>query len=62
VTELERMAQGAIDVDGYKGEDGDDANIGDQDDASQADDRSTQKVEDSRKSGFDLGTSDVDEI
>jgi hypothetical protein len=62
VTKLERIAQEAIDVDGYKGEDGDDANIGDQDDASQADDGSTQKVEDSRKSGFDLGTSDVDEI
>jgi hypothetical protein len=34
------------DVDGYEGEDGDDADADEEEEASQADDRSTQNVED----------------
>jgi len=34
------------DVDGYEGEDGDDADVDDEEEASQADDGSTQNVED----------------
>jgi hypothetical protein len=43
-TELERFYLGTSDVDWYEGEDGDDAD--EEEDASQADDGSTQNVED----------------
>jgi len=54
VTELERFDLGTSNVDGYEGEDGDDADADADDDAdtdeekqaSQANDRSTQNVED----------------
>jgi len=45
-TELERFDLGTSDVDGYEGEDGDDAYADEEEEASQADDRSTQDVED----------------
>jgi hypothetical protein len=45
-TELERFDQGTSDVDGYEGEDGDDADVDEEEEASQADDGSTQNVED----------------
>jgi len=60
VTELERFDLGTSDVDGYEGEDGDDAYVDDEEEASQADDGSTQNVEDWGHSRFHLGTSDVD--
>jgi len=46
--ELERFDQGTIDVDGYEGEDGDDAepDADEEEEASQADDGSTQNVDD----------------
>jgi len=47
-TELERFELGISDVDGYEGEDGDnaDADADEEEEASQADDGSTQNVED----------------
>ena len=45
-TELERLDLGTSDVDGYEGEDGDDAEADEEEEASQADDGSTQNVED----------------
>jgi len=45
-TELERFDLGTSDVDGYDGEDGDDADADEEEGASQADDGSTQNVED----------------
>jgi len=45
-TELERFDLGTSDVDGYEGEAGDDADADEEDEASQADDGSTQNVED----------------
>ena len=45
-TELERFDLGTSDVDGYEGEDGDDADADEEQEASQADDGSTQNVED----------------
>jgi len=45
-TELERFALGTTDVDGYGGEDGDNAYADEEEEASQADDGSTQNVED----------------
>jgi len=46
VTELERFDLGTSDVDGYEGEDCDDAYADEDEEASQADDGSTQNVED----------------
>ena len=46
MTELERFDLGTSDVDGYEGEDGDDADADEEAQASQADDGSTQNVED----------------
>jgi len=48
VTELERFDLGTSDVNGYEGEDGDDADadVAEEGEASQADDGSTQNVED----------------
>jgi hypothetical protein len=46
VTELERFDLGTSDVDGYEGEDGDDADVDEEEQALQADDGSTQNVED----------------
>jgi hypothetical protein len=48
VTELERFDLGTSDVDGYEGEDGDDAeaDVDEEEEASQVDDGSTQYVED----------------
>jgi len=45
-TELERFDLEPRDVDGYEGEDGDDADADEEEEASQADDGSTQNVED----------------
>jgi hypothetical protein len=45
-TELVRFDLGTCDVDGYEGEDGDDADADEEEEASQADDGSTQNVED----------------
>jgi len=45
-TELERFDLGTSDVDGYYGEDGDDADADEEEEASQAEDGSTQNVED----------------
>jgi len=45
-TELERLDLETSDVDGYEGEDGDDADADEEEEASQADDGSTQNVED----------------
>jgi len=59
VTELERFDLGTSDDDGYEGEDGDDAYVDEEEKALQADDGSTQNVEDRGHSRFDLGTSDV---
>jgi hypothetical protein len=44
-TELERVELGTSDVDGYEGEDGNDADANEEEKASQADDGSTQNVE-----------------
>jgi len=46
VTELERFDLGTSDVDGYEGEDGDDADADEGEEALQAEDGSTQNVED----------------
>jgi len=59
-TELERFDLGTSDVDGYEGEDGDDAYADEEEEASQANDGSTQNVEDWGHSRFDPETSDVD--
>jgi len=45
-TELERFNLRNSDVDGYEGEDGDDVDADEEEEASQADDGSTQNVED----------------
>jgi hypothetical protein len=45
-TELERFDLGTSDVDGYEGEDSDDADEDEEEEASQAEDGSTQNVED----------------
>jgi hypothetical protein len=45
-TELERFDLGTSDADVYEGEDGDDADADEEEEASQADDGSTQNVED----------------
>jgi len=45
-TELERFNLGTSDVDGYVGEDGDDADADEEEEPSQAEDGSTQNVED----------------
>jgi len=45
-TELERFDLGTSNVDGYEGEDGDDADADEHKEASQAEDGSTQNVED----------------
>jgi len=60
VTELERFDLGTSDVDGYEGEDGDAAYEDEEEEALQADDWSTQNVEDWEHSRFDLGTIYVD--
>jgi len=60
VTELEKSDLGTSDVDGYEGEDGDDAYADEKEEALQADDGSTQNVEHWGHYRFDLGTSDVD--
>jgi len=44
-TELERFDLGTSDVDGYEGEDGDDADADEEEEVSQAEDGSTQNVE-----------------
>jgi len=59
-TELERFVLGTSDVDGYEGEDGDNAYADEEEEASQADDGSTQNVEDWGHGRFDLETSNVD--
>jgi hypothetical protein len=46
VTELETFDLGTSDLDGYEGENGDDADADEEEEASQADDGSTQNVED----------------
>ena len=46
MTEFERFDMGTSDVDGHDGEDGDDAYADEEEEASQADDGSTQNVED----------------
>jgi len=46
-TELKRFDLGTSDVDGYEGEDGDNADTDEEEETSQADDGSTQNVEDS---------------
>jgi len=45
-TELESFDLGTCDVDGYEGKDGDDVDADEEEEASQADDGSTQNVED----------------
>jgi len=45
-TELERFDLGTSNVAGYEGKDGDDADADEEEEASQADDGSTQNVED----------------
>jgi len=60
VTELERFDLGTSDVDGYEGEHGNDSYVDEEEEASQADEGSTQNVEEWRHSRFDSETSDVD--
>ena len=55
-----RFDLGTSDVDGYEGEDCDNAYADEEADASQTDDGSTQNVEDWGHSTFDPGMSDVD--
>jgi hypothetical protein len=45
-TEQEWFDQGTSDIDRYDGEDGDDADVEEEEEPSQADDESTQNVED----------------
>jgi len=59
-TDLKRLDMGTSDVDGYVGEDCNDADADEEEEASQANVGSTQNVEDSGHSRFDLGTSDLD--
>jgi len=61
-TGLHRSSLGTRDVDGYEGEDGDDVDVDahEEEEASQANDGSTQNVEDWGLSKFDLWTSHVD--
>jgi len=59
-TELERFDLWTSDVEGYEGEDGDDANVDEEEAALQTDDESMQNVEDWGHIRFDLGTSNVD--
>jgi len=59
-TELERFDLGTRDVDRYECKDGDDTDVNEEEEASQADHGSTQNVEDRGHSRFDLGTRDVD--
>jgi len=59
-TELERFELGTSDVNRYEGEDGDNADADEEEEASQADNGSTQILEDWEHSRFDLGTSNVD--
>jgi len=58
-TVLERFDLGTNDVDGYQGEDGDEVDVNEEEEASQAEDGSTQNVEDRGHSWFHLGTRDV---
>jgi len=60
VTDLERFYLATSDLNAYESEDGDDAYADEEDEAFQADDGSTQNVEDWGHSRFDLGASDVD--
>ena len=60
MTDLERFHLGTSDVDMYEREHGDDGYADEEQEASQADDGSTQTIEDSGHSRFDQGTSDVD--
>jgi len=59
-TELERFELRTSHVDGYEGEDGNDADVDEEEEASQADNGSTQNVEDWGHCRFDLGTNDVE--
>jgi len=59
-TGLERVDLGSNDVDGYEGNDGHDAYADEDEEASQANDGSTQNVEDWGHSRLDLETSEVD--
>jgi len=59
-TEFERFALATSDVHGYKGKDGNDADADEEEEKLQADDRSTQNVEDWGHCRFDLGTSNID--
>jgi len=54
VTELESFYLGTSDDHRYEGDDGDDAYADEEEEASQANDRSMQNVEDSGPSRFDL--------
>jgi len=58
-TKLNRFHLATSDVDGYEGEDGDDADADVQEEVLQAHVGSTHNVEDWRYSLFELGTSDV---
>jgi hypothetical protein len=60
VTELPRFDLGTIDVDGYEGKNADYPDVDEEEGSSQANDGSTQNVDDWGHSWFDLGTSDVD--
>jgi len=60
MTELERFDLRTSDVDRYEGEDGYDADAAEEEEASQADDGSTQNVEEWGHKWFDMATSDVD--
>jgi len=59
-TWLERIDLWTSDVDWYDGQDGNNAYADEEEEASQADDGSTQIVEDWGHSRYALGTSDVD--
>jgi len=58
-TKLERFDLGSSDANGYECEDGDDVDADVEEEASEADDGSTQNVEDWGHSRFDLETSNV---
>jgi len=59
-TELDRLVLAPCHVDRYEGKDGDNADADVEEEASQANDGSTQHVENRGHSRFDLGTSHVD--
>jgi len=59
-TKLERIDLGTSDVDWYEGENGNDADLNEKEEASEANDESTQNVEDWGHSRFDLGSSHGD--